>query len=506
MKQGDGVPAKHDLSSLRLLGSVGEPINPEAWLWYHEHIGGGKAPDRRHVVADRDGHDPDHAAARRDTTTKPGSATFPFPGIGADVVDGDGKSVPLGGGGYLVLKRPWPAMLRGIYGDPSATSRPTGAASRGSTSPVTARSATTDGYFWLLGRVDDVMNVSGHRHLDDRGRERARVDHPRWPRRRSSARPTRSRARRSSRSSSSRRERADDALGDELREHVARSHRPDRQAEVPDVHAGPAQDPLGQDHAPAAARHRRGPAAGRHDDARRRGGRRDDPRAAPARPRSSVPFDFLQRRKAETAASPAAAAGATASRAGRGVAVRRPDRGVADRRPDGHQRAPVRRPQQARGDHHRRRPAGRRSTARRASPRRPGSRAIDPYDLILVLAGEGDAAAAHRRRSGPPTRSTRSRTTSPSRRRRSGSIGTVYLYPGLGAGAAARPRDRDVRAGRRRGRLRYGDSGRRPDVDAVLVNRFYLRGVEQIDKRTGDQAAEAARRAARRHSWQDRSR
>ena len=122
MKQGEAWPAKHDLSSLRVLGSVGEPINPEAWLWYREHIGGGRAPvvdtwwqteTGQILITPLPGV----------TTTKPGSATFPFPGIDADVVDADGNSVPLGGGGYLVLKRPWPAMLRGIYGDPERYKR-----------------------------------------------------------------------------------------------------------------------------------------------------------------------------------------------------------------------------------------------------------------------------------------------------------------------------------------------------------------------------------------------
>src|SRR5207237_3994271 len=110
-------PKKHDLSSLRLLGTVGEPINPEAWLWYHEHIGKGKAPivdtwwqteTGMALITPLPGIVP----------TKPGSATFPFPGVGADVIDAKGESVPFGGGGYLVLTRPWPAMLRGIYGDP----------------------------------------------------------------------------------------------------------------------------------------------------------------------------------------------------------------------------------------------------------------------------------------------------------------------------------------------------------------------------------------------------
>jgi len=176
MKQGDAHPAKHDLSSLRVLGSVGEPINPEAWLWYSEHIGGNKAPivdtwwqteTGMILITPLPGV----------TTTKPGSATFPFPGIEADVVDGQGNSVPLGGGGYLVLKRPWPAMLRGIYGDPERYKQTYWSRFPGMYFAGDGAKRDSEGYFWLLGRVDDVMNISGHR-LSTTEIESALVSHP----------------------------------------------------------------------------------------------------------------------------------------------------------------------------------------------------------------------------------------------------------------------------------------------------------------------------------------
>ena len=176
MKQGTEHPAKHDLSSLRVLGSVGEPINPEAWLWYRENIGGGRTPvvdtwwqteTGQILITPLPGV----------TTTKPGSATFPFPGIEADVVDAEGKSVPLGGGGYLVLKRPWPAMLRGIYGDPERYKETYWSRFPGMYFAGDGAKRDDDGYFWLLGRVDDVMNVSGHR-LSTTEIESALVSHP----------------------------------------------------------------------------------------------------------------------------------------------------------------------------------------------------------------------------------------------------------------------------------------------------------------------------------------
>jgi acetyl-CoA synthetase len=176
MKQGSDYPAGHDLSSLRLLGSVGEPINPEAWLWYQQHIGGGRTPvvdtwwqteTGMILITPLPGV----------TTTKPGSATFPFPGVGADVVDADGKSVPLGGGGYLVLTRPWPAMLRGIYGDPERYRATYWNRFPGLYFAGDGAKRDADGYFWLLGRVDDVMNVAGHR-ISTIEVESALVDHP----------------------------------------------------------------------------------------------------------------------------------------------------------------------------------------------------------------------------------------------------------------------------------------------------------------------------------------
>ena len=176
MKQGETFPAKHDLSSLRVLGSVGEPINPEAWLWYHKHIGGGKAPivdtwwqteTGQILITPLPGV----------TTTKPGSATFPFPGIEADVVDSSGKTVPPGGGGFLVLKRPWPAMLRGIYGDPERYRETYWSRFPGMYFAGDGAKRDSDGYLWLLGRVDDVMNISGHR-ISTIEVESALVSHP----------------------------------------------------------------------------------------------------------------------------------------------------------------------------------------------------------------------------------------------------------------------------------------------------------------------------------------
>jgi acetyl-CoA synthetase len=176
MKQGADYPASHDLSSLRLLGSVGEPINPEAWLWYQQNIGGGRTPvvdtwwqteTGMILITPLPGV----------TTTKPGSATFPFPGVGADIVDGNGNSVPLGGGGYLVLTRPWPAMLRGIYGDPERYKATYWSRFPGAYFAGDGAKRDEEGYYWLLGRVDDVMNVAGHR-ISTIEVESALVDHP----------------------------------------------------------------------------------------------------------------------------------------------------------------------------------------------------------------------------------------------------------------------------------------------------------------------------------------
>ena len=176
MKWGSEHAAKHDLSSLRVLGSVGEPINPEAWMWYREHIGGGRTPvvdtwwqteTGMIMIAPLPGV----------TTLTPGSATRPFPGIDAAVYDEQGNELGAGEGGYLVLRKPWPAMLRGIYKDPErflATywSKYPGVYFAGDGARI-----DEDGNFWLLGRVDDVMNVSGHR-ISTIEVESALVDNP----------------------------------------------------------------------------------------------------------------------------------------------------------------------------------------------------------------------------------------------------------------------------------------------------------------------------------------
>ena len=163
MRWGTEFPERHDLSSLRLLGSVGEPINPEAWIWYWRVIGGERCP-----IVDTWWQTETGAILITPlpgiTPLKPGSATFPFPGIDADVVDEGGSSVGLGGGGYLVLTHPWPAIARTIWGDPDRYVE-TYFGRYGPRIYVAGDGARRDeeGYFWLLGRIDDVMNVSGHR-------------------------------------------------------------------------------------------------------------------------------------------------------------------------------------------------------------------------------------------------------------------------------------------------------------------------------------------------------
>ena len=176
MKWGEEFPARHDLSSLRLLGSVGEPINPEAWMWYHQTIGHERCPIVDTWWQTETGHMlisplPGIVA------TKPGSATRPLPGIAADVVDAEGNSVPLGGGGYLVLRRPWPGMLRTLWGDPERFREVYWSRYPGIYFTGDGAKRDEDGYIWILGRVDDVMNVSGHR-LSTMEVESALVDHP----------------------------------------------------------------------------------------------------------------------------------------------------------------------------------------------------------------------------------------------------------------------------------------------------------------------------------------
>ncbi|MBX5465891.1 MAG: acetate--CoA ligase [Firmicutes bacterium] len=176
MRWGPEWPARYDLSSLRLLGSVGEPINPEAWMWYWEHIGGKRTPivdtwwqteTGAIMIAPLPGL----------TETKPGSATRPLPGIEAEVVDQQGRPVPPGAGGFLVLTRPWPSMLRTIWGDDRRYRETYWSRFPGRYFTGDGARRDEDGYFWLLGRVDDVINVSGHR-IGTMEVESALVDHP----------------------------------------------------------------------------------------------------------------------------------------------------------------------------------------------------------------------------------------------------------------------------------------------------------------------------------------
>ena len=178
MKWGTEIPAGHDLSTLRLLGSVGEPINPEAWIWYRENIGGNRTPivdtwwqteTGGIMISPLPGV----------TSTKPGSAQRPLPGISAKIVDDAGNDVPHGGGGYLVLDAPWPGMLRGIWGDDERYQETYWSrfADRGYYFAGDGAKYDNDGDLWLLGRVDDVMNVSGHR-ISTTEVESALVSHP----------------------------------------------------------------------------------------------------------------------------------------------------------------------------------------------------------------------------------------------------------------------------------------------------------------------------------------
>jgi acetyl-CoA synthetase len=176
MKWGPEYAQRHDLSSLRLLGSVGEPINPEAWVWYRRYVGGDRTPvvdtwwqteTGMILITPLPGI----------TTLKPGSATQPFVGIDAVVLDESGKEVPPGAGGYLVLRTPWPAMLRGIHGDPERYQQTYWSKYADQYFVGDGARVDEDGDFWLLGRIDDVMNVSGHR-ISTIEVESALVDHP----------------------------------------------------------------------------------------------------------------------------------------------------------------------------------------------------------------------------------------------------------------------------------------------------------------------------------------
>ena len=272
MRWGTEWPAKRNLSSLRLLGSVGEPINPEAWMWYHANIGHERCPivdtwwqteTGMIMISPLPGI----------TATKPGSATQPFPGITAEIRDGKGQRVETGGG-LLALTKPWPAMLRGIYGDPERFAKTyfsrwddgvyfTGDGAR----------RDDDGFYWLLGRVDDVLNVAGHR-LGTMEVESALVDHPegRGSGGRRQAPRDQGAGRGRLRHAQGRRE-GDAGHGRRAEGARRQEDRGDRAAGSDPLRRGPAEDALGQDHAPPAAGHRRGQDAWRHHDARRSRGR-----------------------------------------------------------------------------------------------------------------------------------------------------------------------------------------------------------------------------------------
>jgi acetyl-CoA synthetase len=176
IKWGEQWPLKHDLSSIRLLGTVGEPINPEAWMWYSKIIGKGKCPIVDTWWQTETGSimiTPIPGA----TPTKPGTATLPFFGILPDVVNKEGKSVGANQGGYLVIKKPWPSMMRGVYRDPERFKKTYWSDIKGMYFTGDGARRDKDGYFWIMGRVDDVINVSGHR-LGTMEVESALVSHP----------------------------------------------------------------------------------------------------------------------------------------------------------------------------------------------------------------------------------------------------------------------------------------------------------------------------------------
>ena len=285
MKWGPDHPERHDLGSLRLLGSVGEPINPKAWLWYHQVIGGGRCPvvdtwwqteTGQIMISPLPGV----------VDTKPGSATLPLPGIDAAVVDETGEPVEEEEEGLLVLRRPWPGMLRTLYREDERYVETYFKRFGPETYLVgDAARRDADGYFWVLGRIDDVINVSGHR-LSTAEVESAIVSHPKV-------------AEAAVIGQSGRADRAGDLRFRHPRGRPRRQRRDGRRAARPrrgtdrqtgaaeagDLVRRPAEDPLRQDHAPPPARHRRGPRAGRrHHPARpRRDGRARAQDRRPAR-------------------------------------------------------------------------------------------------------------------------------------------------------------------------------------------------------------------------------
>ena len=268
MKWGTDWPKRRNMSSLRLLGSVGEPINPEAWIWYHTFIGGGRCPivdtwwqteTGMIMITPLPGVTP----------LKPGSATKPFPGIKAEIRSQSGAAVDVGGG-LLALTRPWPAMLRGIYGDPERFVKQYWSKwDRATYFTGDGAKRDEDGYFWVLGRVDDVINVAGHR-IGTMEVESALVDHPKVAEAAVVGRLHEMKGqaisafvilKEGNAATSSARRRAQRARGEEDRlDRAARRHSLRRRR---------AEDPLGEDHAATSERHRRRQGARRYDDPRR---------------------------------------------------------------------------------------------------------------------------------------------------------------------------------------------------------------------------------------------
>ncbi len=272
IKWGAQWPNGHDLSTLRLLGTVGEPINPKAWLWYHKVIGGGRCP-----IVDTWWQTETGAIMITPlpgiTATKPGSCTHPFPGVEAEVYDESGGYPIEHGQGLLVLTRPWPSMLRTLYKEDERYIK-TYFERFGKETYLVGDAARrdADGYLWVIGRIDDVVNVSGHR-LSTAEVESAIVAHPDV----AEAAVIGQHDEDTGQAIVAFVTLQGDLEGDERdgREHPRHGGRADRQVRPPQAdHLGrrPAQDALGQDHAPPAARHRRGPRAGRrHHAARPRG-------------------------------------------------------------------------------------------------------------------------------------------------------------------------------------------------------------------------------------------
>ena len=274
VRWGDDLPKRHDLSSLRLLGSVGEPINPEAWMWYHEVIGGGRCP-----IVDTWWQTETGAIMMTPipgiSTSKPGSCARPFFGVDPEVVKKDGTPCGPNEGGFLIIKKPWPSMLRGIHGDPERYEKGYWSEIPGVYFTGDGSRRDEDGYFWVMGRVDDVLNVAGHR-LGTAEIESALVSHPGVAEAAVVGPPHELKGQGDRRLRDAQERRRGDGRGQEA---DLRSRRQgDRRARPPGrdpLHRRAAQDPLREDHAAAAkgARDQRR-RQGRHDDAR--GCRRPD--------------------------------------------------------------------------------------------------------------------------------------------------------------------------------------------------------------------------------------